>query len=123
MLCAANIVAVALGGAAGSVARYCLQQLAGGNMWATCAINIAGSALIGALFVVLARVGNPRLTAMTVGGLLGGFTTYSAFALDFAVLCRNAEWMRGVLYVAVTTVGALAACALAMWLTYKFMGR
>ena len=104
---------VALGGAAGSVARYGAYRLwpaaAGGWPVATFTVNALGSFAIGLLYMYVAARGasaeNARLFWMT--GVLGGFTTYSAFALESALL--GFSWT-GLAYVAATLVGC-AACA------------
>ena len=106
---------VALGGAAGSVARYGAYRLwpvAGGG-WpvATLTVNVLGSFGIGLLYMYVAARGgsadNARLFWMT--GVLGGFTTYSAFALETALL--GFSWT-AVAYVAATVIGCLVAAIL-----------
>ena len=102
---------VALGGAIGSVLRFLTISVVGGPM-ATFAVNVAGSLAMGALFVAL----GPRLSPLLMTGVLGGYTTFSAFALDSASL-----WMRdasglALLYIGLTLVGSLGAVALGLWL-------
>ena len=112
---------VAIGGAAGSVARYGVYRLwpvAGGG-WpvATMTVNLIGSFAIGLMYACFvayiaargASADNARVFWMT--GVLGGFTTYSAFALETALL--GFSWT-GVLYVAGTVVGCLVATVLGM---------
>lgn len=86
---------VALGGALGASGRYlvgvAVMRLIGpGFPWATLAVNVAGSFLMGALVVVLAHRGGQALAPFLMTGLLGGFTTFSAFSLDAVTL-----WERG----------------------------
>jgi CrcB protein len=107
---------VAIGGAAGSMARYGAYRLwpAGGSGWpvATVTVNVLGSFAIGLLYMQLSArpgAGFARLFWMT--GVLGGFTTYSAFALETALL--GFSWM-GMAYVAATVLGCLAAALLGM---------
>ena len=106
---------VALGGAAGSVARYGAYRLwpvAGGG-WpvATLTVNVLGSFAIGLLYMYVAARGgsadNARLFWMT--GVLGGFTTYSAFALETALLGFS---FTAVAYVAATVIGCIVAAIL-----------
>jgi len=106
---------VALGGAVGSVARYGAYRLwpvAGGG-WpvATLTVNVLGSFAIGLLYMYVAARGgsadNARLFWMT--GVLGGFTTYSAFALETALLGFS---LTAVAYVAATVIGCLLAAIL-----------
>jgi CrcB protein len=106
---------VALGGAAGSVARYGAYRLwpsaPGGWPIPTLTVNLLGSFAIGLLYMYLAARGassdNARLFWMT--GVLGGFTTYSAFALETVLL--GFSWT-GMAYVLITVFGCLAAAVL-----------
>jgi len=107
-------ILVGLGGALGSVARYGAYRLwpssAAGWPMATFAVNLSGSFAIGLLYMYVAARGvsadNARLFWMT--GVLGGFTTYSAFALETALLGFS---LTGAAYVAATVVGCLLAAA------------
>lgn len=108
---------VALGGAAGSMARYGAARLwpttPGGWPVPTLTVNLLGSFAIGLLYMHVAARGvsadNARLFWMT--GVLGGFTTYSAFALESVLLGFSAV---GMAYVVVTLVGCLFAAFLGM---------
>lgn len=121
------LAAVALGGAAGSAARYGVALLlphdAGtGVPWATLAVNGAGCLLIGVL-VVLAEGRHPLLRPLLGAGVLGGFTTFSTFAVDAVVLAeRGAVWVAAA-YVAGTLVTALAAVSLGVFATRRLAGR
>jgi len=103
---------VALGGAIGSVARYGVWRLwpavPGGWPVPTMTVNLLGSFAIGLFYIyITARGGSPdqaRLFWMT--GVLGGFTTYSAFALESALLGFSAT---GVAYMLATFAGCLIA--------------
>ena len=105
-------ILVGLGGALGSLARYGAYRLwptaPGGWPLSTLGVNLVGSFAIGLLYMYVAARGatadNARLFWMT--GVLGGFTTYSAFALETALLGFS---LTGVAYVAATVVGCLAA--------------
>jgi CrcB protein len=105
-----SLLLVALGGAAGSVLRYVVSHaglvlFGAGFPWGTLAVNIVGSALIG-VFGALGISGEARLLLVT--GLLGGFTTFSAFSLETGVLWERAPWL-AVVYVAASVLGGLAA--------------
>ncbi|HET7809628.1 MAG TPA: CrcB family protein [Steroidobacteraceae bacterium] len=110
-----NWLLVGAGGALGSMARYGAYRMwpAGGWPVATITVNVIGSFAIGLLYMyIVSRVptaDNARLFWMT--GVLGGFTTYSAFALETVLL--GFSWA-GVAYVAGTLVGCVVAAALGM---------
>jgi CrcB protein len=103
---------VALGGALGSLARYGFARAwpaaPGGFPVPTLTVNLIGSFAIGLLYVWISARGGPaadsaRLFWMT--GVLGGFTTYSAFALESTLLGFSAV---GFAYIATTLVGCIA---------------
>lgn len=85
------VLLVAAGGAFGSVLRYLVSLLAlawlgAGFPWGTLAVNVMGSAAIG-LLAGLGVQGEMRLLLVT--GLLGGFTTFSAFSLETGLLAER----------------------------------
>jgi CrcB protein len=98
----AAFLLVMLGGAAGSAARYGVSLWIGG-VWATLAVNIAGSAAIG---LAAGLGGEARLLLVT--GVLGGFTTFSAFSLEAATLWDRSPLLAAA-YVAASVVLGLAA--------------
>ena len=113
----AALLLVALGGAAGSVARYLvsvasLAAFGAAFPWGTLAVNIAGSAAIG-VAAGAGLEGHARLLLVT--GFLGGFTTFSAFSLETGALFERSPWLAA-LYVAASVGLGLAAFALAWWL-------
>lgn len=119
----AILLQVALGGAIGSVGRYlvtwavvraCLPGFPAG----TVAVNIAGSLVMGVLFIVLTRDG--RLSPLLMTGVLGGFTTFSAFSLDAFCLWERGEQGAALLYVGLSVAGSLAALALGIGLARGF---
>jgi CrcB protein len=99
---------IALGGAIGSVLRY-LMVGAIGAPWGVAAVNVLGSFAIGALFVLIPREGW-QLFLMT--GLLGGFTTFSAFSLDTLKLIQGGQPLQAMLYVLASVILSLIAVAL-----------
>jgi len=109
---------VALGSAAGGVARYAIARLwptvPGGWPLATMAVNVVGSFAIGWLSALLASRAaaggaTETLRVFLMTGVLGGFTTYSAFALETVTLGSSGEMLRAAAYVVVTVVLCLAA--------------
>jgi fluoride exporter len=100
------IAAVAAGGAAGAVARYMVASHVGhwlgtGFPWGTFAVNVIGCAIMGMLTEVfaLAWSPNPEIRALLTVGLLGGFTTFSAFSLDTVLLMERSQWIPALGYV------------------------
>ncbi|MFZ5709013.1 MAG: fluoride efflux transporter CrcB [Pseudomonadota bacterium] len=82
-----TLLQVALGGAIGSMGRYlvnvgAMRLIGTGFPWGTLVVNIAGSFLMGALVVLFAHKDATRLAPFLMTGVLGGFTTFSAFSLD-----------------------------------------
>lgn len=111
------ILLVALGGAIGSVLRYAvslvaLALLGAGFPWGTLAVNILGSGVIGAL-AAHGLDGQARL--LLVPGLLGGFTTFSAFSLEASFLWDRSPLLAA-LYVMLSVGLGLAACVVGFWL-------
>ena len=106
-----SFLLVGMGGALGSMARHWLGIAvnAPGFPWGTLAANIAGSAVIGGL-AGLGVSGGWRLFLIT--GVLGGFTTFSAFSLETGLLWERAPWLAAA-YVAASVGLGLAACFLA----------
>jgi CrcB protein len=108
---------VALGGALGSLGRFGVSLLAfellgAAYPWGTLAVNILGSAAIGAL-AAQGIEGNARLFWVT--GVLGGFTTFSAFSLEAALLWERSAWF-GAAYVLASVGLGLAGFALGWWM-------
>lgn len=110
------LLAVAAGGAAGAVARYLLGTWTPegtGFPWTTFGINVVGSFLL-ALLPVLAFVrGSATWTAALGPGVLGGFTTLSAYAEQTRVLLAADRTLTAGTYVMATLVACLAAVLLA----------
>ena len=109
------LAAIAVGGATGAAGRYLIGREwptpAGAFPASTLAINVLGCALIGVLMVLVADVwGRQRLIRPFLGtGVLGGFTTFSTYAVDIERLVAGAHAGTALLYLAVTPIGALLA--------------
>lgn len=109
------LIAVALGGALGASARYlCVSAVAA--PYGTVLVNVLGSVVIGVAFVWLAARGLTDWQPFLVTGVLGGFTTFSAFSLDAFKLFEAGQTVGAVIYVASTVALCLAAVALGVWL-------
>lgn len=116
------VLSVALGGAIGAVGRYGVNvtatRLLGFSFpWGTVAVNVIGSFLMGVLVVVLAHKGGMRLAPFLMTGLLGGFTTFSAFSLDAVTLFERGQVVHAAAYVCGTVLVGLIAIMAGMALT------
>ncbi|WP_217242582.1 fluoride efflux transporter CrcB [Streptomyces sp. AC555_RSS877] len=113
------VAVVALGGALGATARYAAAvwwpAQPGGFPWATFWTNVAGCAVIGVFMVVITDVwAAHRLVRPFFGtGVLGGFTTFSTYAVDIQKLIDSGHPRTGLAYLFATLVAALTA----VWLT------
>jgi len=118
----ASLLHVALGGALGASARYltsvaAMRLVGPGFPWATLTVNILGSFLMGVLVVVLAREGGFRAAPFLMTGVLGGFTTFSAFSLDTLTLFERGQVALAGGYVVASVGLSLAAIVVGMALT------
>lgn len=113
---------VALGGALGSGLRH-LTNVAAARMfgvgfpWGTLAVNVIGSFLMGLFVELLARRfgASAELRLFVATGILGGYTTFSAFTLDFAVLAGRGALAQAFVYIAASVLVSIAALFLGMW--------
>ncbi|WP_323009026.1 fluoride efflux transporter CrcB [Paracoccus sp. (in: a-proteobacteria)] len=109
---------VALGGAIGSTARYGINILAGrltpGYPLGTFCVNISGCLAMGLLAALLAHRGGQHLAPFLLTGVLGGYTTFSAFALDTMTLWERGASTIALGYVLGSVVLSLAAVVLGL---------
>ncbi|MBO8193637.1 fluoride efflux transporter CrcB [Streptomyces oryzae] len=109
------VAVVALGGALGACARYGAALLwptpHGAFPWATLVVNVAGCAVIGVFMVLISDVwAAHRLVRPFFGtGVLGGFTTFSTYAVDIQQLLDAHEPGTALGYLALTPLGAVSA--------------
>lgn len=111
-----TVLWVAAGGALGAAARYGVNIVSGRLLgtafpWHTLAVNVLGCFLMGALVELMARKLDLSLEtrAFLTTGILGGFTTFSAFALDFALLAERKQAFAAAAYVAASVGLSLLA--------------
>jgi CrcB protein len=117
------LLAVALGGAAGSVARFVVgvwstRAFGAGFPWGTLIINIVGSFLIGAfveLFALHWDAPQPMRVFLVVG-ICGGFTTFSTFSLDAYVLIERGQYALAAAYMLASVIGSILALVAALHL-------
>lgn len=118
----ATTLQVALGGAIGASARYLsgvgIARLFGvtGFPLGVIAVNVVGSFLMGVLAVTLARKGLTQLNPFLMTGVLGGFTTFSAFSLEAVTLWERGAAAQAVLYVAGSVILSIAGLCLGFWI-------
>ena len=123
------VLLAAAGGAFGSAARYLVTLLSGqlfglGFPWGTIAVNIAGSFLMGLVIALGAHkfsLSN-EMRVLIATGFLGGFTTFSAFSMDFALLVERKHYGLAGLYAAGSVTLSILALFAALllvrtWLT------
>lgn len=121
-----QLLLVGLGGFAGSVARYrlggwLLHLIAQERFpWSTFAVNVAGCLLAGLLAGLAEKhaLFGPDARLLLFTGLLGGFTTFSAFGLDALFLLRRGDLATALLYAGGSVVVGLAAA----WIGWKLVG-
>ena len=106
----------ALGGAAGSVARYVAVSTAtsifgAGFPWGTFGVNVLGSFAIGAIMAALAQIfdGSADLRVFLVTGFLGGFTTFSAFSYELMQLIERKAYAPALAYAGGSVLVSLLA--------------
>ncbi len=111
-----NILWIALGGAVGTVARFELdgwvrERLGTAFPFGVLAVNLLGSFAMGLLMRVGGEPGlmSPTLRITLATGLVGGFTTYSAFNHDLLRYLQAGVWSVALVYVGATLLGCLAA--------------
>ncbi|WP_344031212.1 CrcB family protein [Streptomyces luteireticuli] len=109
------VCAVSVGGALGAAARYgagLLWPTADGAFpWTTFLVNVTGCALIGVLMATIDGFGAPhRLVRPFLGtGVLGGYTTFSTYAVDVQRFMADGRTATGLAYLVATPLAALAA--------------
>lgn len=117
-----NLLLVVVGGGIGAGIRHFTNigalRLVGPNFpWGTMAINIVGSFAMGLFIAILMRRGGSNeLRLFVATGILGGFTTFSAFSLDFATLWERGATLPAFGYALASVVGAIIALFLGLWL-------
>ncbi|MEM7621340.1 MAG: fluoride efflux transporter CrcB [Pseudomonadota bacterium] len=111
----------AAGGAIGAASRYLigvwmLRLLGSGFPWSTLLVNITGAFLMGLLIemATLRMSLSQEMRIFLITGILGGFTTFSAFALDFAVLWQRQAFFAACAYAGTSVVMSIGALFLGL---------
>lgn len=120
-------LAVAAGGALGTIGRYFLSGLVanafGGTFpWGTLIVNVTGSFIIGFFATLTGPDGRYFIDGVTrqfvMVGICGGYTTFSSFSLQTLSLIRDGEWLSA----SGNIIGSVALCLLFVWLGAALAG-
>ena len=117
-----QVLAIAAGGAIGALLRYWTSlavhsRLGPGFPYGTLAVNILGSLLMGFLYIWLIErmAAGPALRAFLLIGVLGAFTTFSAFSMETLNLIEGGQAGKALLNIAVSITVCIAAAALGIF--------
>lgn len=124
------VIQIAFGGAIGAALRHIMASLAtrlvgAGFPWGTLVVNLVGCLGIGFAAVTLLQRGDPaaqRLAPFVVPGVLGGFTTFSAFTLETLQLMERGRLVSAAAYVGGSVALGLAALVAGMALARAWTG-
>jgi CrcB protein len=122
-----KLLLIALGGALGSSARYLFgvqatRLFGGGWPYGTLGVNVVGGLLMGVLAGWLAQRGgvdHERWRVLLGVGLLGGFTTFSAFSLETAMMLERRDYASAAGYVTLSVVLSIAALFAGLFLSRR----
>ena len=117
-----NLLIVMLGGALGAGARhlvgsFTLARFGPGFPWGTLSVNLAGGLLMGLLAGWLVRAGGSEATRLFFAvGVLGGFTTFSAFSLELGLMVQRGDYALAASYVLASVIGGVLLLFAGLWL-------
>ncbi len=118
-----TILAVMIGGGLGAILRHGVavgasRVLGGGFPWGTLLVNVTGSFAIGLLVVLFDQYWqpSPEVRLFLITGVLGGYTTFSAFSLDFVTIWESGALATALLYVLLSVTLSISALFLALFL-------
>lgn len=113
---------VAFGGAVGACLRFlagiAVLRVTGPTEFplAVLGVNVVGSFAMGLFVVIVAHKGLTHLSPLVMTGILGGFTTFSAFSLETVTLVERGAFGPAALYVGLSVVGSVLALIAGLWL-------
>jgi len=121
------LLAIALGGAFGSIARHYVSTGIYNATGAAFPFGILGVNVIGGLIMgIVVELGalklnySPEIRAFLTTGILGGFTTFSAFSLDTALLIERGDWLGSAVYAVASVALSVGALFTGLWLVRVF---
>lgn len=122
-----RILLVAIGGALGAVARYGVGRVLPMGDWphATLTVNVVGGLLMGLLTGWLAfrgGAGQESVRLFAAVGVLGGFTTFSAFSLETALMIERGRIGMAAAYVGLSVALSVAALFAGLWIARRAFG-
>ena len=122
-----EIAVISLGASVGAVLRWLasvwLNQRATGFPLGTLFVNCLGGLLVGVALAWFERTPNEMLRLLLVTGLLGGFTTFSAFSVESLVLLQRGEWPLALGHTLAHVIGALVCAAVGFRLAHLILLR
>jgi CrcB protein len=121
------VAAVAAGGAIGSVARYAVSTIQNPVVafpYAIFIVNVSGGLLMGVVTALLALKFNvsSEVRAFFTTGILGGYTTFSTFSLESAMLIERHDYMTATSYVVGSALLSIVALFCGLWLVRAAYG-
>ena len=122
-----QLAVISLGASAGAVLRW-LAGLWLNDRWSgfplgTLFVNCAGGLLVGIALAWFERTPDEMLRLLLVTGLLGGFTTFSAFSVESLVLLQRGEWALALGHTLAHVLGAIACAAIGFRLAALLLAR
>ncbi len=108
------LLLIGSGGFAGSILRYVVSlsiqnKLLSSFPYGTLSVNIIGSFLIGIVYALVEKGSlSPEIRLFLAAGVLGGFTTFSAFSLDALNLLQEGLWLEGFAYILISVLAGIA---------------
>jgi len=122
-----QIAVISLGASVGAVLRWLaglwLNERWQGFPLGTLFVNCVGGLLVGVALAWFERTPDEMLRLLLVTGLLGGFTTFSAFSVESLVLLQRGEWLLAFGHTLAHVVGALACAAIGLRLATLLLAR
>ena len=117
---------VGAGGALGAMARFLMagwvQRAAGGAFpWGTLSVNVAGAFAMGVVVALAMKAASfpADLRVFLTSGVLGGFTTFSAFSVETALMIEKGDFLNATLYIAASVILTVLFLFCGLWLVRR----